>query len=190
MRMIPQRYLPKLPPYWRENDVGYYHYSTTADEADYQREKMDDLHRQRFITTATWGLLYWEYMFQVKPKPGDSYETRRARIISKYRKRNPFTPAEAIEQTNLFITPDAKGKVEVDENSATGEFMISIPLRSLLDLQGWIEDMERRKRVPHVFIPNLYEGGELQLVTGYNRTYVSDYRYCGTFWSGGDWLLC
>lgn len=189
MSMIPERYRPKLPPYWRENEVAVNHFEGAGGEIDYQKARKEDLDRQMDIRTVTWGIIYWEYIFKVVPKANDSIETRRARVIAKFRKKNPFTPAEAIEQTNLFISPDGAGRVEVIENPDTGQFIISVPLRTLLDLPSWIEAIEKRKRVPHVFIPNMYEGGELQVSSGRSKTYVAHDRYCGTFSSGGDWSL-
>lgn len=189
MSMIPERYRPKLPPYWRENEVVVNHLEGAGGEIDYQRAKKLDLDRQMDIRTVTWGIVYWEYIFKVVPKADDSIETRRARVIAKFRKKNPFTPAEAIEQTTFFISPNGAGRIEVIENPSPGHFIISVPLRTLLDLPNWIEAIEKRKRVPHVFIPNMFEGGELQVSAERNKTYIVQEQYCGSFSSGGGWSL-
>lgn len=189
--MIPERYRPALPPYWRDNLVAIYHLHAAAEEMDLQREKDLDLARQMILTSATWGLVYWEYIFQVQPKPGDTYEIRRARIIAKYRQRNPFTPALAVDITNVFLTPEGQGMVEVIENPDTGEFIISVPLTTLHDLEEWIKAIEKRKRVPHRFIPNLFKGGEVQFVSEVDAVlvYVNRFPTCGTFSCGGRWRL-
>lgn len=155
MTMIPERYRAKLPPYWRENNVAIYHFEAAAGEIDFQKARKEDLDRQMNIKTATWGLVYWEYIFKVTPKLGDSYDIRRARVVAKYLKRNPFTPAMAAEITKLFIAPEGRDKIIVSEDPDTGFFYISTPLASVYDIESWVQDIRKRKRVPHTFVPQL-----------------------------------
>ncbi|UFJ40095.1 YmfQ family protein [Brevibacillus humidisoli] len=191
VKLIPERNRPQLPPYWRENRVALYHLHAAGAEMDEQRENDLDVARQMILATATWGLAYWEYLFQVQPKPGDTYDTRRARIMAKYRQRNPFTPALATEITHVFLTPEGQGHVEVMENVDTGAFVISVPLTTLRDLEEWIRAIEKRKRVPHRFIPNLFKGGEVRfsLTSDAVRVYINRFPICGTFSCGGRWRL-
>ncbi|MGG0752811.1 putative phage tail protein [Brevibacillus laterosporus] len=153
--MIPEKYRIVLPPYWYENQVAVHHFEAGEAERAYQQTRKLDLERQTMITTVTWGLPYWEYMFQVTPKQGDSYETRRARVMAKYRERLPFTPALASSITKLFIKEQAAYQVLIEENPDTGYFYISVPLWSIYDVASWVYDIHKRKRVPHVFMPQL-----------------------------------
>lgn len=155
MTMIPEKYRIVLPPYWYENQVAVHHFEAGEAERAYQQTRKLDLERQTMITTVTWGLPYWEYMFQVTPKQGDSYETRRARVMAKYRERLPFTPALASSITKLFIKEQAAYQVLIEENPDTGYFYISVPLWSIYDVASWVYDIHKRKRVPHVFMPQL-----------------------------------
>ncbi|MBG9798252.1 DUF2313 domain-containing protein [Brevibacillus laterosporus] len=155
MTMIPEKYRAILPPYWYENQVAVHHFEAGEAERAYQQARKLDLERQTMITTATWGLPYWEYMFQVTPKQGDSYETRRARVMAKYRERLPFTPALADSITRLFIKEQAADQVFIEENPDTGYFYISVPLWSIYDVASWVHDIHKRKRVPHEFMPQL-----------------------------------
>ncbi|MBA4534429.1 putative phage tail protein [Brevibacillus halotolerans] len=164
MTMIPEKYRIMLPPHWYENQVAVHHFDGAGGEIDYQRGKKTDLEQQMNIQTATWGLVFWEYMFQVVPKFGDSYETRRARVIAKYRQVNPFTPAMAKEITQLFISPDGMDRIEITESPDTGYFYISVPLWSIYDIASWVHDIHKRKRVPHVFMPQLASYDRIEFV--------------------------
>ncbi|WP_232695471.1 putative phage tail protein [Brevibacillus daliensis] len=155
MSMIPERYREQVPPYWYENKAALYHYESGGGETEFQRAKKMDLDRQMSITTATWGLVFWEYMFQVKAKLGDSYETRRARVIAKYRERNPFTPALGRSITKLFVTQKGEERIQITEEPDTGFFYIAVPLDTVYDIASWVQDIHKRKRVPHVFMPQL-----------------------------------
>lgn len=154
MTMIPEKYREKLPPYWYENEVANHHFPTAAGETECQAEAIIDLTDQFRLSSATWGLDYWEYIYQVMRRPNDSHETRRARVIAKHRARNSFTPAEAISITQVFSSA-ALTDITVTENPSTGYFYIAVPCGTLYDLSAWVDEINRRKRVPHVFVPQL-----------------------------------
>ena len=163
MTMIPEKYRTMLPPYWYENQAAVHHFEAGEAEREYQQARKLDLERQMLITTSTWGLPYWEDMFQVTPKQGDSYETRRARVMAKYRERLPFTPALASSITKLFIKKQAADQVIIEENPDTGYFYISVPLWSIFDVASWVHDIHKRKRVPHLFMPQLAVSDEIAI---------------------------
>lgn len=54
---------------------------TGSEEHEQMRLSIDDMFKQFFISTATWGLTNWERVLALKPSSGDSYQTRRNRIL-------------------------------------------------------------------------------------------------------------
>lgn len=71
----------------------YYHFSNLfkailqveGEEFDTLRTDVDDLKKQLFVDTATWGLQFWEKEFGLPAKSGLSYEERRSRVKGKVR---------------------------------------------------------------------------------------------------------
>lgn len=54
---------------------------TGSDEHEQMRLSINDMFKQFFISTATWGLTDWERVLALNPSPSDSYQTRRNRIL-------------------------------------------------------------------------------------------------------------
>lgn len=47
------------------------------------RLQLQDIFEQFFVTTATWGLSYWENVLAITPLTSDDYESRRKRVLVK-----------------------------------------------------------------------------------------------------------
>ena len=52
-------------------------------EHEQQRILLQEIAKQFFVETATWGLSDWERIVEVRPNPGDTYTQRRNRILLK-----------------------------------------------------------------------------------------------------------
>ncbi|MGG3803177.1 putative phage tail protein [Metabacillus fastidiosus] len=105
-------------------------------------EQLRDLQLQLYVPTATWGLDYWEYDYDIKPDPGDSYEIRRARILAKMAGLGTFTKAEALRLANVYSEPkDARFFSILNE----GAFKTRHNVDHLIDFKGLVAAFEEMK---------------------------------------------
>lgn len=89
-----------------------------SEEHDRQRKILLDILNQFFISTATWGLRYWEEMFQIFSKDTDSYELRRARIYTKLQSKQISTVEFLTQLAKKYFVKDATVEIkEVNEKN-------------------------------------------------------------------------
>lgn len=89
------------PPFLREIRELAEIWRVESDEIGRLESDMRDLFKQAFVTTATWGLVYWEGMYGIKSNPARTYEQHREVVTAKMR-----------------------GEVDVIEDSSAYEFVI------------------------------------------------------------------
>ena len=77
-----------VPQFLQEDPVLSQIYRTQGYEIGKFNYYIDDLIKQCFITTATWGLKYWEEEFGITIDETDSLENRRSRVLAKKRKQD------------------------------------------------------------------------------------------------------
>lgn len=138
--MVIKNYIP-LTIYNKKilNDI----YAIQQGEIDIVYTDVQDLINQCFISTATWGLSYWELEFGIATIETDSYEIRRSRIMAKIRSNATCTPAMIKNVAESF----SNGTVDVIEDPANYCFTIKfvstkgIPPK-LSDLQNAIEQIK------------------------------------------------
>ena len=115
MRYLP-RFLAKDPEFLKiQNALSWEH--------EHLRLKLQDVARQFYIETATWGLSSWERIYEVTPPNGADYSLRRALVKAKMLGTGVMT-VEAIKHlVNPFLfQPDA----DVDELPVPGTFRVLI----------------------------------------------------------------
>lgn len=115
MRYLP-RFLAKDPEFLKiQNALSWEHENL--------RLKLQDVARQFYIETATWGLSSWERIYEVTPPNGADYALRRALVKAKMLGTGVMT-VEAIKQlVNPFLfQPDA----DIDELPVPGTFRVLI----------------------------------------------------------------
>lgn len=78
-------------------------YESQDKQFDKLDENVEDLLKQFFIETATWGLEYWEKEFGIKPNITDDYEIRRSRLLAKKRGRGTTTKKVVKNICNSFV---------------------------------------------------------------------------------------
>ncbi|WKV08209.1 YmfQ family protein [Thermoanaerobacterium sp. CMT5567-10] len=83
--MISQRMMNYLPRYYLTSKVINSIIEAEGAEFDKLKAALDDILNQFFVDTATWGLEKWEDELGIKTQPDQSYNDRRAKIISKIR---------------------------------------------------------------------------------------------------------
>ena len=87
--------IDKLPYFY---DNGYTRPIIEAEqkERDILVEEIEDVLRQMYVLTATWGLDYWENMLYLPRGIGKTYEERRSIILTKMR-GSKTTTIEVVE---------------------------------------------------------------------------------------------
>lgn len=83
---------------------------------------IQDLYKQCFIKTATWGLKFWEENLDIKTDINKSYEERRSIILAKLRGQGTTTKKMIQSVAQSFVD----GIVEVIEKNQDYAFQINI----------------------------------------------------------------
>lgn len=112
-------------------------FKNTANVCSAEHERLrlllDDILKQFFIMTATWGLSYWERVFEITMAHSDSYEIRRNRILLRLQSTQTSTKKFMTELINRY-TKSGSGFL-VERNN---EYAIEIGIRED-DIVSWDE---------------------------------------------------
>jgi len=79
------RMIKAAPRYYRHSAVYKAMQATIATELEQEQSKAEELRDQLNVFKATWGLKYWERQLGITVKEQDSYDLRRARVLTKIR---------------------------------------------------------------------------------------------------------
>ena len=109
-----------LPYYYKQSDFTNNIQDAIAKEIGLLNYYKDDLMKQFFISTATWGLSYYEKELEIEHNPKLTIEQRREIIIAKLRGRGTTTVKMIKNTAESF----AGGEVEVDEHNEENYFII------------------------------------------------------------------
>ena len=77
--------LSYVPLFLRESQIYQAIINPQGIELDLLSENTQDVLRQFFVETATWGLVFWESELGIKTITGKTYDERRSNIIAKIR---------------------------------------------------------------------------------------------------------
>jgi hypothetical protein len=125
-----------LPPFY-ENIKEFQEIAATEDEEISQiRFAMEDLLKQFFIDTATWGVTYWENEYGIKTDQSKSLEQRRSAVKAKRRGVGTVTKALVKSVANSFDN----GEVEVIEKPEIDE--IEIKFNSIRGVPSNVDDLK------------------------------------------------
>jgi hypothetical protein len=115
---------------------------TCSEEHDLIRLELQDIFQQFFVTTATWGLSYWEAILDVTPDATDGYTKRRRRILLRLQSSQTSTVAYMITLAKRYFASNAN--VEIKEDNANYAFRIIADAVSF-DITGLIEAINTYK---------------------------------------------
>ena len=90
-------------------------------EADTLVEEIADTLKQCFVSTATWGLDYWEDMLFLPRGTGKTYDERRSIIYTRMRATRTTTVEVVKELASAFFSPE---NVTVTEHNSNYSFNI------------------------------------------------------------------
>ncbi len=99
------RMLAYLPPYYRESRVMNAILNAQGKEIDKLNDAIDEVLKQFFISTATWGIDIWEEQYGLPVNENLNLQTRRQLVLAKKRSRRTslLQILQAIEPTITLI---------------------------------------------------------------------------------------
>jgi uncharacterized protein YmfQ (DUF2313 family) len=149
-------------------------------EIDQLSLDIEDLKKQCFVLTATWGIILWEYFVGIQIDNSKSIEERRSRILAKLRGQGTST-VEVIKQVaQSFISDD---KVDIIEDNFNYSFTIdfySNKIKNLFNIESAINEI----KPAHLdYKISITEEKTLLLETK-TKEYPYPWYMCGTFLCG------
>ncbi len=112
--------LTYLPQYYQENETMIELQGAVSEEVGQLWYSIDDLLKQFFVSTATWGLDLWERELGLPTDRTKSYERRREIIMAKLRGAGTTTKAMIQSVASAF----SGGEVEVHEYNDEYRFVV------------------------------------------------------------------
>ncbi|MGO4374818.1 putative phage tail protein [Paenibacillus sp. MCAF20] len=113
--------LDYLPNYYSESALVDNLTSREAEELQILHTRMQDVLRQFFVGTATWGLSKWEELCGIPTDKDKPFEQRRSVILSKLRGAGTITLATIKEVVDSF----ENGVIQLEENFSKYEVIIT-----------------------------------------------------------------
>jgi uncharacterized protein YmfQ (DUF2313 family) len=104
--------------------------------AELIKKVKDELYKQIFVDTATWGLEYWEKAYGIKTIPSQSYAIRRSRVKALMRQANTATTELIKNVAEAF----AQGSCDVTEYN--DEYRFEITMTDKIGLPPNFEDFK------------------------------------------------
>lgn len=132
-----------VPPFLQEARIYEAVLGAEGAEFDQVRTSIEDILKQLYVETATWGLDLWEQMLGLSSYAGKPVDQRRSRIISKLRGYGTVTVSLIKNVAESYVY----GTVEVTEHPELYSFTVKfvdprgIP-PNLDDLKAAIEEIK------------------------------------------------
>ena len=161
------RYLPKFLMRDAELRDALENCST---EHELRRLIQQDIARQFFVKTATWGLSAWERVLALTPPGMAGFDERRRSVLLKIQSRQTSTVAFMARLASYFF-PDGT-KVEIEERNEQNAFRVICDEISS-DYPGLIEVIEEYKPAHLAFALDYLMERETQV---YVAGFVSEYE--------------
>lgn len=109
-----QELLDSLPPYYQESPEANAIMRGNASEFERKRAEAQDLLDQMFVSTATWGLEYWDRVLDLPLAPRMTLKGRRNRILAKINGASTASIANLENIVNAHLTKRTAKIVEVN----------------------------------------------------------------------------
>lgn len=108
------------PPFFRDVRELAQIYRAEGYELGLLQYYLDDLAKQAFVSTATWGLVYWEEQYGIATNLTLDYEDRREILYAKMRGQGTTTIAMIKQTAEAF----SGGEVDVIEDNPNHFFIV------------------------------------------------------------------
>lgn len=148
-------------------------------------QSIKEIMTQTYPHEVTWGLSKWEGIFNIKPQEGDSYEDRRARLISKIQFSSPLTPAQFKSNLNGFAD-----RVVIQQYFSEYRVEFFLEKATFYRLSIIIKTIKEMIPAHLEWDIALKYHGEINFKTSYQRgwssfLYANEYD-SGEYWSSGE----
>lgn len=94
--------IKRLQPFMRKSGVYKAFFGAIAPEFASRDELLADIRAQMDVSTATWGLVFYEYEYGINTDPSKPLSDRRAAVMAKMRATGKFTAAMAHAIVSAF----------------------------------------------------------------------------------------
>lgn len=174
-----QEMLDSLPTYYQESPEANAIMRGNASEIERKRAEAQDLLDQMFVSTATWGLDWWDRVFDLPPAPRMSIRKRRERIIAKLRGAAPATIEYLTNLVNSFVK---NNDAHIEEHAKEYAFYAVIPIdgKNEIDTGDIYEAIEEVKPA-HLNFGIIGSIMNTVTVTGHAYDFPVPYPICNTF---------
>lgn len=161
-----------------QNDIDKPFMDALDIEIDKLKEAFTDLFNQFFVSTATWGLEFWEDLVKIETNEKLSYETRRSNVMAEMRRRD-ITTVEVIKKVAEAYS---NGECDVIEDFEHYIFTIKfIGVRGIPEALGELDKVIRKIKPAH--LAHKYEYSYLiwDEFDSYNKTW-DEWEALGITW--------
>lgn len=100
-----RKFLGYISPIYEQSVIMQAIMEAIGTEWDEAEKLADEVLAQLFPQTATWGIMYWEWLLGIPPNDSLSIEQRRARVLTRMQTRWPMT-RERMEQLVRTFSQD------------------------------------------------------------------------------------
>lgn len=178
--------IDKLPYFY---DNGYTRPIIDAEqvEADILYREIAETLKQCFVSTATWGLDYWEDMLFLPRGTGKSYDERRSIIYTRMRATRTTTVEVVKELASAFFGPENVTVTEHNENYYFNIEFENIKV-STAKLQDVIDVLEIYKPA-HLNYDFTFSAKTNVQINSDKKTGYSYLPICNTFRTGTWWKM-
>lgn len=166
-----------LASYYSKSVIANKVQDAYATEIKLTREFVEDIVRQFFIDTATWGLIYWEEEYNIKTDLNKSYKERRELIKAKERGRGTST----IDLIKLVVSSFSNGRSDVHEDFINDILSIHFigSIGQVLNINGLREAVE--EIIPaHLDYEIIVESPNIINIKTKFKSFENTYLECGT----------
>jgi hypothetical protein len=183
-----QKMLSYCPRYYSDSRVFQAQLDAKGHELDSLSIILEDIEAQFFVSTATWGLRYWEEMCGISVNEHEDIDIRRAKVLVKLQKFPTSRYLDIERIINLYVsTKTAKVQVVNEEYF----FQSTIPVDELLSFSNLLQAVEETKPAHLEHIPGLLStidsANSLQ-ATDTHKVNVNPYNQ-QLFKLDGEWAL-
>ena len=88
-----QRLISYISPIYEQSRIMQAIFEAIGEEFNNSYEQLEDIKKQLFPQTATWGLVYWEQRLGLPTNYSESLNVRRGKVIAKLQTKYPMNPA-------------------------------------------------------------------------------------------------
>lgn len=111
-----------ISPVYEQSLVMHSIFEAIGNEYDLANELSEDILKQLFPQTATWGLIYWEEAVKIVSNLSEAIERRRGKVIAKLQSRYIINP----KRMSIILQNYTGADIEIIENIAPYTFEVKL----------------------------------------------------------------